>query len=306
MNIADVAVADNNLKKIIFTFLALTVFNIWAEDISYEYGEKSFLWEASAKNGNSVFILGSIHYGTKELYPLPYAVQSSFRQSEVLVVESDILNLNTSKMQQLMVKYVVFPEEQTLSNNISRGTFEILKKRLNAFGFTMESMSNYKPWFIGLTMAAKEVIDRGFSEEFGIDRHFLRLADDLGKQIKELEGMEFQFKLLSEFDAELQEEFLKMTLKNQSYNLNGAFNAWIKADPQKMEQFLIDEMSKTLKLQSLYDELFYERNIRMCFKIDEYVLSEKKHFVVVGAGHLVGERGILKILRKKGYKVKQL
>jgi uncharacterized protein YbaP (TraB family) len=34
--------------------------------------------------------------------------------------------------------------------------------------------------------------------------------------------------------------------------------------------------------------------------------GKETHFVVVGAGHLVGEKGIVNLMEKKGYKVEQI
>jgi uncharacterized protein len=44
----------------------------------------------------------------------------------------------------------------------------------------------------------------------------------------------------------------------------------------------------------------------MVAKIEGYLKSKTGYFVVVGAGHLVGEKGIITLLQKKGYKVEQL
>jgi hypothetical protein len=44
----------------------------------------------------------------------------------------------------------------------------------------------------------------------------------------------------------------------------------------------------------------------MVSKIEEYLKEKGTYFVVVGAGHLVGEKGIIETLRKKGYQVEQL
>ncbi len=43
-----------------------------------------------------------------------------------------------------------------------------------------------------------------------------------------------------------------------------------------------------------------------CRKIEAYLKTRETHFVVVGAGHLVGEQGIVQTLRRKGYTVEQL
>jgi uncharacterized protein YbaP (TraB family) len=44
----------------------------------------------------------------------------------------------------------------------------------------------------------------------------------------------------------------------------------------------------------------------MVSKIEDYLRTGETHFVVVGAGHLLGEKGIINLLRQKGYQIEQL
>jgi len=46
--------------------------------------------------------------------------------------------------------------------------------------------------------------------------------------------------------------------------------------------------------------------MRMTSKIEGYLNSNGSYFVIVGAGHLVGKRGIVELLKNKGYGVEQL
>ena len=49
-----------------------------------------------------------------------------------------------------------------------------------------------------------------------------------------------------------------------------------------------------------------DRNERWLPKIQEWAQGNKNVLVVVGAGHLVGNNGLVELLRKKGLKVTQL
>ena len=55
----------------------------------------------------------------------------------------------------------------------------------------------------------------------------------------------------------------------------------------------------------MYEKLIYERNRTMAQKIEEFLKTKETYFVIVGAGHLVGEKGIVGILKKRGYRVEQ-
>jgi hypothetical protein len=44
----------------------------------------------------------------------------------------------------------------------------------------------------------------------------------------------------------------------------------------------------------------------MASKIEDFLKTKETYFVIVGAGHLVGEKGMVEILKKKGYQVDQM
>ncbi len=44
----------------------------------------------------------------------------------------------------------------------------------------------------------------------------------------------------------------------------------------------------------------------MASKIEDYLNAKEIYFVIVGAGHLVGNQGIIEILKRKGFVVEQL
>jgi uncharacterized protein YbaP (TraB family) len=55
------------------------------------------------------------------------------------------------------------------------------------------------------------------------------------------------------------------------------------------------------------EQLLYKRNIEMVQKIEKYFKDgTAPHFVVVGAAHLTGDKGILKQLHDRGYKLEQV
>jgi len=60
------------------------------------------------------------------------------------------------------------------------------------------------------------------------------------------------------------------------------------------------------KMNSIYEKLIYERNRNMVSKIEEFLRTKETYFVVVGAGHLVGKKGIIEMLKGKRYPVEQL
>ncbi|MGB5279227.1 MAG: TraB/GumN family protein, partial [Gammaproteobacteria bacterium] len=66
-----------------------------------------------------------------------------------------------------------------------------------------------------------------------------------------------------------------------------------------------DALTNYPSFVSIYDILFYRRNEDMANDIKTLLDSKGTDFVVIGAGHLVGEKGIPNLLRKAGYEVRR-
>jgi hypothetical protein len=49
-----------------------------------------------------------------------------------------------------------------------------------------------------------------------------------------------------------------------------------------------------------------DRNTAMALKVEGFLKMKETYFVIVGAGHLVGEKGMVEILKKKGYPIEQM
>ena len=88
--------------------------------------------------------------------------------------------------------------------------------------------------------------------------------------------------------------------------MGAMFDAWKTGDVAKMEQIVFEEIEENPKYRSLYTKILDERNFMMAERIEDFLLEDNIHFVVVGAAHLVGENGIISILIEEGYKIVQL
>jgi len=164
-----------------------------------------------------------------------------------------------------------------------------------------------KPWFLALSFQAMELVRLGYSPEHGVDYHFLTRAQGK-KRILELESLEEQLSLLSGFSDREQEQFLTYTLETLSSmdrQVGDMVRAWTSGDAQAMESILEDAVKPDPSLAPILQKLFDERNVKMISKIDGYLNSGGSYFVIVGAGHLVGKKGIVELLRSKGYVVEQ-
>jgi uncharacterized protein YbaP (TraB family) len=291
--------------SLIFSLLFIFLFAVFAQD-SLSQSNKSFLWKVQSKT-NTVYVLGSIHYLKKEMYPLDEKIEKAFEQSEILVVEADVANISKEDIQKLM-ENAFYTENDTLQKNVSAETYGLVKKKLEELGASLEVANKYKPWFLGLNLVSLEALKLGFDPNYGIDRYFLEKAAER-KKILELESLEYQFKLFSALSKKDQESFLLYILKDIKVldrELDKLVKAWSAGDEKGIELIMTKSIKEDKRLIPIYEKLVVERNRKMVSKIEEYLKEKETFFVVVGAGHLVGNQGIIELLKGKGFSLEQL
>jgi hypothetical protein len=209
---------------------------------------------------------------------------------------------------QKLVESAFYSENETLEKHLSPETLELVKKQLTELGTSLEAANKYRPWFLALSLASLEVLKLGFDPNYGIDRYFLSKATEK-KKIVELESLEYQINLLSTLSEKEQELFLLYTLKDINVleqELDKLVKAWSVGDEKGIELIITKSLKEDKRLIPVYEKLVIERNKKMASKIEDYLKEKETFLVIVGAGHLVGNQGIIELLKGKGFVLEQL
>jgi len=268
--------------------------------------QKSFLWKVRSKT-STVYVLGSIHFLKQENYPLNPRIDRAFDQSTVLVVEANISDPGKLNPQKLL-ESALYPENDNLERHVSTDTYDYVKRETGNLGLPFELVNKQKPWFLALTLEALELMKLGFDPRYGVDIYFLSKAQGT-KKILELESLDEQIDLLSNFSDREQEYFLLYTLKDLHVlgeQASTLVKAWRSGNTGEIESVFTKSVKEDGRLAPIFEKLIDNRNRKMISKIEGYLNTDGTYFVVVGAGHLVGNKGIIEILKSKGYTVEQL
>jgi hypothetical protein len=268
--------------------------------------QKSFLWRVRSE-ANTVYVLGSLHFSKQEIYPLRQEIENAFDQSDFLVVEANVNDIGKTDVQKL-IEGALYPANDRLEKHVSAETFERVKKEMGGLGLPPELINKQKPWFLAMTIVALESAKLGLDPKLGIDMYFLSKAQGK-KKILELESLDYQIGVLSGLSDKDQELFLVYTLKDLNVleqELDKMIRAWTSGDTKAMEALMTRSVSEDKRLSSIYEKLVYERNKEMAMKIKNFLKAKETYFIIVGAGHLVGNEGIIELLKRDGYRVEQL
>jgi uncharacterized protein YbaP (TraB family) len=148
-------------------------------------------------------------------------------------------------------------------------------------------------------MALKQA---GEDPNLGIDMHFLN-ASKPPQRIAELETADFQLALLASATEQEQQEMLAASLKRadraKEY-LQKLQAAYLTGDPEALLKVIHEQEAGPA---SLLKKLVDDRNVTMTASLEQYLKGNEPCFVVVGALHLLGDKGIVKLLQSKGYRV---
>jgi uncharacterized protein YbaP (TraB family) len=139
-----------------------------------------------------------------------------------------------------------------------------------------------------------------------VDQYFFRRTQKDGKQVVALETLDFQIGMVTDFSKEEGELLMKSTLKeiDRTRELYGEMvTDWQTGNGAALEKMINESMHDA---PVIFKRLVTDRSKSWLPKIEELAHGEKNAIIIVGAGHLVGNEGLVELLKKKGWKVTQL
>lgn len=270
------------------------------EFIRYESGNysKGAFWKVSDED-SCVYLLGSIHIADSSMYPLSKEILKAFEEADYLAVEANIAN--EQEVALYMMGKALYTDDNTLYKNVPKELYNRFVEVIEPFGVMPEMYNKFKPWYAALLAQNLLYAQNSLSGEIGIDAVLLEKAHNK-KEILEIEGIKFQVDLFDSFSTELQVEFLasSLTSNDESQNdsveaLNEMINYWKSGDTESLEKSLFASESTSDTGKEFNEKLFVSRNNNMAQNVRSYLADPEKktYLVVVGAGHMVGETGIV-------------
>ncbi|ABZ78348.1 GumN family protein [Shewanella halifaxensis HAW-EB4] len=245
--------------------------------------------------GQTAYLLGSIHIGQQNFFPLAKQVEQAFQQSAALVVEADVRGANVPA---LLAKY------GSKKIPIDAKTETVLSQYCQDKQQFCTSIENYAPWLQSMQLSIGRYAALGYSGLYGVDSVLVSQAGN--RPVYELESTEFQFNLLSSFDADTQWNMVREAIEAPDSDMLKLIAAWRSGDETELADLMEGEMLRDGETQ-MVEKMLWDRNKTMAQGIVDLMQSSKTMqplFVVVGAGHLVGKKSVQSYLQPFGVKTK--
>jgi hypothetical protein len=276
-----------------YTLLFLST-SIWAASV----------WKVS-KDGQHFYLAGTVHLLSKTDYPLPSAYDTAFNASSELLFETDLIALTSPAGLTKMMQQNTYTEGKTLEQVLSPEVYQQLERYTTERKMPIGAVSKFKPGFAAMMLASVEMQRLGAAET-GVDMHYMQLAQQQGKKIAGLETTDEHLAVLDGMNQLDADETIRSTLEDMhkvEAQLVDMKQAWRSGDTAKLEQLFVGDLRQVPKL---YEILLVDRNHAWMPLLQSLSNNQQTTMVLVGALHLAGEDGLLKLLQKQGYALTQV
>lgn len=264
-----------------------------------------------------MYLLGSIHIGSKEMYPFGDAVRNALKEAEMLVFECDTQSTEAADMTAQMMHY----DGQTLAEHVSADCMTDVKNVAQKLGYDVKAFETLKPWavtsLLSMDTLSAEMGTKDVHEAASLGVETMVRKQIGNKPVFYLETVQEQLSMLDSFSPELQ-EYLLASACEAILSPETAVDEelamwpewWKDGNAQAFATSYLAGLEKEEKPDLAHEyhaALITGRNRSMVQKLQTLLEGENSCFVIVGLMHLVlpGD-SILTELEAMGYQVEKI
>jgi uncharacterized protein YbaP (TraB family) len=195
---------------------------------------------------------------------------------------------------------MLIPDGLHIKDLVTKAKYKRLVKQLaKSFNIDIEQLGRFLPLIL-VNVISEATLAKDY--KLPLDMHLWRYAKSLELRTEGIESYESQLEIIRKIRLKDQIKMIFEIVRNPS-----KFRRSIVRMAQWYTEEEIGKLYKNGKksLGKYKGILLTKRNFIMANRLEE-MATENKTFFAVGAGHLAGKNGVLKILKDKGWKLKAI
>jgi len=263
--------------------------------------DAGLLWRVERAGVTSSYLFGTMHSDDPGVVKLPKPVQRAFDQAQSVTLEVvlDPQSLLT------MTSALLMTDGNKLESLIGRQLYERTLAVMSARGMPELLVANMKPWAVAVILMTPPG-----NNGVVLDHVLYQEAVAAGKKVHGLETVAEQMGLFDDLSRKDQIALLEDTLENLDnigQMLDELLVAYLDRDLKRLLELNEASMrdSDPQLAETFNRKVIVERNYRMAERMQSR-LREGQQFIAVGALHLAGEEGLLKLLSERGYRLSRI
>lgn len=263
--------------------------------------EKALLWKIEKDNIPAPsYLYGTIHIIPQEDFFYPEGTLSAIESSKKMVFEIDMNEMTDMGAQMQLMQKAMMSDGKTLKDLLTDDEYKMVSAHFEKMGLPMMMFERMKPAF--LTVFASDdmsptALQDGSMKSY--ETEFMKIAQGKKMEMGGLESIDYQLSVFDSIPYETQATMLVESIQSSGdgeSEMDQMIKVYKSQDLEGMAEMFSDESLGDM------DILLNNRN-KNWIPIMMESMKEKPTFFAVGAGHLVGELGVIALLRKQGYKV---
>jgi uncharacterized protein YbaP (TraB family) len=281
----------NKLKYGIVILLLLLVFKSGT-------AQNSILWEISGNDLKSPsYLLGTLKFIGKQEFYLPSQVTTRIKSCQIFAIEDQV----DHHAQHELNKALHFPKGQSLSTQLNAADYKLVQEFFQKeFGIDKSlfesKYANVKPLALSILMTR---LSLGEKVRF-YDIELLKYANKQNLESYSLESVDREAEALNTFPMEAQVKALLHSVVNFETQKSEYKKLMGDYPTGNLDEIFEYTLHPTENNPLFLDEFYYKRNEEWLPKIEK-MMADKTAFIAVGVSHLEGDRGLLALLKGKGY-----
>lgn len=183
--------------------------------------------------------------------------------------------------------------------------------RLNALTARLNipegALEPFQPWMAAMTLSLVPILQAGYDPASGVDRAIDAFGDANGKTMRAFETPAEQLGFFTQLPDDAQRQFLREAIEEAERGpalIAELTLAWERGDLDSLEGGIIDDTRE--KYPDVYQALFVVRNNAWVETLSREMEGSGVDFVAVGAGHLIGDDGLVAQMRARGFTVERV
>lgn len=266
---------------------------------SFAQGDEALLWkiEHPKKQGPVSYLVGTIHMADERNDAWISLLEPLLFSAKTMAGEVDLRDM--AKAQTSMSK-MMFLENGKLKDLYGPEDYADIKRLLDAqYGSIAPFFENLKPIFTAL-MPAAEMMNRG-EEGLVLDQRLQTLALEKGITVAGLEKADVTLNRLAQIDLKEQAAFLLHSLRKEKKEEEFT--------TEMLDYYFNDDTYALAAMSSEFSEfpalekmLLQDRNVLFANNLLK-LMKKGTVFCAVGALHLSGPKGMVQLLKDKGYRI---
>jgi len=269
--------------------------------------ENALLWKIDG-NGLTTpsYLFGTIHLIDAEDYFLPTGTLAAIDNSEKMVFEIDMNEMSDMSAMMGLMNQAFMKDNKTLKDLISEEDYKLVDDHFKKLGLPLMMLERMKPMF--LTVFASGDMDpmglqTGSMKSYEME--FLDIAKNANKSVGGLETIEFQMSVFDSIPYDAQAEMLVETIKKGDTE-GSDFEIMTQMYKDQKINDMVSMISDEDEQLSEYEDVLLSKRNQAWISGMKKMMVEMPTFFAVGAGHLAGEKGVIKLLIKEGYQLTPL